>query len=166
MWKLFLVNVLMFDMTVSKRLLKVTAAKVTDNHRDIVCFMTLAGTYTDHLAHLRPSRSCHVAVSSATILAPLSSGSFHGYDVFSCQMETRTRTCSRWLVNLSSWYNTFIFYVTFIYWQSNWKYGFWNHDFLLKIILNIDSVFHHISQCFIFLTDSLDTLSLVMINLT
>ena len=36
-------------MTVSKRLLKVTAAKVTDNHRDIVCFMTLAGTYTDHL---------------------------------------------------------------------------------------------------------------------
>ena len=44
----------MIDMTVSKRLLKVTAAKVTDNHRDIVCFMTLAGTYTDHLAHLRP----------------------------------------------------------------------------------------------------------------
>ena len=63
-------------------------------------------------------------------------------------------------------YNTFIFYVTVIYWQSNWKYRFWNHNFLLKIILNIDSVFHHISRCFIFLTDSLDTLSLVMINLT
>ena len=131
MWKLFLVNVLMFDMTVSKRLLKVTDRQ---SSRHCLFYDTC---WHIHGSSEAVSRSCHVAVSSAIILAPLSSGSFHGYDVFSCQMETRTRTCSRWLVNLSSWYNTFIFYVTFIYWQSNWKYGFWNHNFLLKIILNI-----------------------------
>ena len=128
MWKLFLVNVLMFDMTVSKRLLKVTDRQ---SSRHCLFYDTC---WHIHGSSEAVSRSCHVAVSSATILAPLSSGSFHGYDVFSCQMETRTRTCSRWLVNLSSCYNTFIFYVTVIYWQSNWKYGFWNNNFLLKNI--------------------------------